>query len=164
MLRAKKNWTHLSVCSLPHKSYAKTLHMRYIENSMRDRMNVGPFANSAEKLVKSTKNWRYRGVSEADSACSRRNRKMVRRSFNSSSSKTSVAYLKQLQREFMKWENKEEFRYGGENEVTSIMIKVRKKISATNFGHFPSHFRADDGVTKRRRRRALPDERKGDAL
>ena len=48
--------------------------------------------------------------------------------------------------ESMKWENKEEFRYGGENEVTSIMIKVRKKISATNFCHFPSHFRADDGV------------------
>ena len=87
----KKISTSLRKFPSPHPSHHKTSHTRLIQNNMLYRRVGGPKANSRRKGVKSTKNERYRGVSEAVSTCSRSNHILVHRPFDSPSSKTSIA-------------------------------------------------------------------------
>ena len=65
---------HLFICASPRASHDQTSHMRLTQNDTRNRMNVGPNANSKEKFIKSTKNRRHGGVSEAVLTTSQRPR------------------------------------------------------------------------------------------
>jgi len=70
----KKCSTSLTICASPRASHDQTSHMRLTQNDTRNRMNVGPNANSKEKFIKSTKNRRHGGVSEAVLTTSQRPR------------------------------------------------------------------------------------------